>query len=220
MNEKDKQNEIEKATYTLMDRDQVKDFYEKTRQQITHEDLLINYRLTWLLAINAFLFVAYGASMTAEAAKLEASKITNTIYTLVAIGLISSSTLFSGILAATRSMHNLVQKWENLVDTKTAECDYVNFRYPQIIGNKRHTLLKMRWGLLPAYILPCVFFLIWLHIWHITYPQQNPTATPTVSYESKHTPIGDMGRFVLLLEENTCKVPLDNIRSDPQVNRH
>ena len=38
-------------------------FYQLTRSHIEHEDELLHQRLTWLFAIQAFLFTAYGFSL-------------------------------------------------------------------------------------------------------------------------------------------------------------
>lgn len=39
-------------------------FYNMIREQIRHEDNLVNQRLTWLLAIEAFLFAGFAAILT------------------------------------------------------------------------------------------------------------------------------------------------------------
>lgn len=157
MPDKDREN----SAYVFMDNADVKDFYEKTRQQITHEDLLINYRFTWLLAINAFLFTLYAISLNAEAAKLSDNFLIFIRLTIASIGLSSSLSLWIAFFAAIRSMYYLVKKWDNLINAKTKHNDDLRYKYPQIIGNKDYGKFKIFHGLIPAYILPGIFLLVW-----------------------------------------------------------
>ena len=142
-------------------------FYELTRNQIEHEDRLIDHRMTWLLTLQAFLFGAFGFSLSAES-NLQSTKRLNPSFDITAAtGFIhharvgfalmtfaSSAVLLCGVAAAAMSMRNLVGQWDNrqLIDRG---------KYPQIIG-RDVPLLGIYGGLLPTYLLPVASSAVWL----------------------------------------------------------
>lgn len=134
-------------------------FYEQTRAQIEHEDLLINHRLTWLFTLNGFLFTAFAFSLSAEATAWSKDgwiDFSNRIHyirnCLAMAGVGSSFILLFGIVAASMSMRSLTKKCEHTIKDKKDD-------YPQVIGNIPH---GMWLGLLPTWILPVIFCGIWL----------------------------------------------------------
>jgi hypothetical protein len=139
-------------------------FYRETRRQIQHEDRLINYRVRWLLVLQAFLFGAYGFSLSAQAIseKEHLSDLTDLIMRtrdgLALAGILASFLLLFGIIAAAISMASLVAAWEKRPEQVRAE-------FPQIIGRVRIGRLgrgTFHLGLLPTYLLPVVSCTAWL----------------------------------------------------------
>jgi hypothetical protein len=154
------------ATAGMMEVNEIK-FFELTREQIRHEDSLIDHRMTWLLTLQAFLFAAYGFSLSAES-NLRAAKLTDAANLkewleqmtrsmsvisqartgFAIMSFIASIVLLFGIVAAAASIGNLVDEWDTRVgDRRTI--------YPQIIGPRCM-------GLLPSYILPIASSVVWL----------------------------------------------------------
>jgi hypothetical protein len=153
-------------------------FYKETRDHIKHEDMLINNRMTWLIGLQAFLFGAYGFSLSAqstvESARVSLSlakdvsdsalnlELTNSL-TIISTarlgfaltGICSALALFVGIVAASFSMGSLV-KVRN--EKYPKECQ----QYPQIMGNTKifRTVGKYA-GLSPALTLPWVCIYVW-----------------------------------------------------------
>ncbi|AFY37151.1 hypothetical protein Lepto7376_0753 [[Leptolyngbya] sp. PCC 7376] len=131
-------------------------FYELTREQIKHEDQLLNNRTTWLLVLQGFLFSAYSISISAEAIALnhnsfqELEERLNLVRKCIAIsGITSSIVIAIGILAASRSIYALVKSWDKNFDQQQKS------QYPQIIGKE---LLGIRGGLIPVLVLPVFVF--------------------------------------------------------------
>jgi hypothetical protein len=129
------------------------EFFELTRKQIEHEDSLVNNRTTWLLSLQAFLFAAYGFSLSAKSnlkplggptstidekytqqlqTSLEIShQLINSARVLFAwMTFLSSIVLLCGIAAAAASMNKLVKQWRDRVKAKSIG----ETAYPQIIG--------------------------------------------------------------------------------------
>ena len=86
------------------------EFYKIIRDYITHEDSLINNRLTWLLAIQGLLFTAYGLSIR-EATRT--ADLVSLISLLKILGILTSFLGFTGILAAVLAIEKVAKKWED-----------------------------------------------------------------------------------------------------------
>jgi hypothetical protein len=143
-------------------------FYKLIRAQIVHEDNLCNHRMTWLVALQAFLFGAYGFSLSAESGP-NASAIAETIAKaragIALVGMITPIVTAAAIWAAIRSIGRLVDRWHE------RSPDEVN-SHPQIIGNhsmeyRRGTYL----GQVPLMSIPFICFCGWFYIgFENTYP--------------------------------------------------
>lgn len=166
------------------------EFFKQTRDQIKHEDNLINNRVTWLIAVQAFLFAAYGfafssqstaiasivkeanlskeglqqfSKIIAEVCKADSSPvefISSVEYakeTLAAIGVLSAGLIMWGIVAAAKSMGDLVDGWERGPGKRCAE------NYPQIIGRGVPPQGIIA-GLVPPFALPISFCIMWIYL--------------------------------------------------------
>lgn len=86
--------------------------YHMLREQIQHEDNLVNHRLTWLLAVEGFLFAVSTALFTSQNLTEDAKKI---LFFIIGIfGISFCITSFLGIRAAHNSLKILREKWDEL----------------------------------------------------------------------------------------------------------
>ena len=137
-------------------------FYREIRDQIKHEDNLCNNRMTWLIALQGFLFTAYGFSISAEAGT-NGDQIKQTIAithaALVLLGTSSAIVIAAALFAAVWSIHRLVDRW---YDSYTIE---VTKEFPQIIGSYSSEKRRgTRLGQVPLYVIPGICCLVWLYI--------------------------------------------------------
>jgi hypothetical protein len=136
-------------------------FYTQLRDQIVHEDNLCNQRMTWLIALQAFLFGAYGFSLSAEGAAgaKDISQVINSARTGFAVaGVLSPIPVLAALWAAVRSIGALVDRWHRDFPESVG-------RSPQIIGNhsperSRGTLL----GQTPLFAIPVLLSAVWFYI--------------------------------------------------------
>jgi hypothetical protein len=146
----------------------VEKFYEALRNQIIHEDNLCNHRMTWLIGLQAFLFGAYGFSLSAEGAAgaVPGAAVLNVISSarigFAVAGMLSPIPVLFALWAAVRSIAALVDRWHEKFTTDDHES------CPQIIGN--HSPEKQRGTLLgqtPLFAIPVLLTGVWIYIgWH------------------------------------------------------
>ena len=91
----------------MPDTDCRKDLYDRIRDQIQHEDLLVNQRLTWFLVAQAFLFAGYHAVLNSNRETLRA----RTLIAICLLGFVLAIAAYLGIFAAFRSLKTLYQTW-------------------------------------------------------------------------------------------------------------
>lgn len=84
--------------------------YKMLREQIQHEDHLVNHRLTWLLAVEGFLFAALAALLTSQNLTTYSKSMLFIIIGFFGISFCISS--FLGIRAAHKSLKILREKWD------------------------------------------------------------------------------------------------------------
>jgi hypothetical protein len=123
--------------------------YDCIASQINREDSLINYRLTWTLTLNGFLFAALGFLGSKDCAVQD-------IYTffrwaLPLTGIIVSFAGFCGVLAAHLQIHYLTKEWAKLNDS----------RWVRPFGEKR---LSFWLGTLPCFLPSFILIVIWLRL--------------------------------------------------------
>lgn len=137
------------------------EFYKAIRDQIVHEDNLCNQRMTWLITLQAFLFGAYGFSLSAESNQ-NGVNLRDTIITartgMAMVGILSSLVVIVALFAAKRSIDRLVDRW---YDSYPEEAK----TFPQIIGNYAPAKRRgTRLGQVPIFSIPIIFPLVWLYI--------------------------------------------------------
>lgn len=124
--------------------------YEYIAHQINREDNLVNFRLTWALTLNGFLFAALGFLAGKEVPNKSllaffhwALPLTGTTVSLV--GLL-------GVIAAQLQINHLAKQWRELVDG----------RWPRPFGGKWSFLM----GTLPSFVPPLVLSCVWVGLYY------------------------------------------------------
>ncbi|EFL52318.1 conserved hypothetical protein [Solidesulfovibrio fructosivorans JJ]] len=144
------------------DKGKITFFYEHTRNQIQHEDNLINQRVVWLLQVNGFLFAAYAFTLVAQS---NTSCKATTGFTLLVVfsrfilsfvGIILSFMLKRGISAAEKSIDELVKSWDELPPDHKKNC-------PQICGGGGWGNIRKD-GAFPSVLIPLALGLAWILI--------------------------------------------------------
>jgi len=139
-------------------------FYKLTRSHIEHEDDLLHQRLTWLFAIQAFLFTAYGLSLNPlwyiggqqipPPASTLAININSIRFALALTGGLSSFVIWLGLMAALTALMSFANEWERKpIETKS--------QFPPIAGRR---FLGLYGGLLPPLVLPPIFAIAWIYL--------------------------------------------------------
>ncbi len=96
--------------------DEKKNRYDIIAHQINREDSLINYRLTWTLTTNGFLFAALGFLSNKEPAD---QKIIELFHSALPVaGFFISLAGLLGVLAALIQMKYLTKLWSDLEDDR------------------------------------------------------------------------------------------------------
>jgi heme/copper-type cytochrome/quinol oxidase subunit 3 len=124
--------------------------YQNVREKWTHEDDLLNHRLTWLLVSQTLLFAAYGAVLkiridlqSLPVPRTEA-KVEVLVRWLPRFGLITSLLIFFSVFAAALALRELKR------------------RYPEAgVDVKSYTSAM---GLIASLGLPLTFLAAWLKI--------------------------------------------------------
>lgn len=143
--------------------------YNSTRDHVKHEDDLINHRMTWLITLQAFLFGAYGFSLSAEASLTTISNaqlfgkrdlVLLDIYSaragLAYIGVASSAIMLFPLISAGRAILRVARDWNEYVSNLTPP-----IQVPNIIGNADRPLMYYL-GLVPILGLPIASIGVWL----------------------------------------------------------
>ena len=154
---------MQKNNTSTLDSDRYR--YEYIAHQINREDTLVNYRLTWTLQANGFLF----AALALVGKDLDGPVRAVFDLALPLTGLSVSMAGILGVYAANRQITYLISLW--------SERPFLN--WPRPFGGKWAFGL----GTLPAYIPLVVFAFVWsaVLIWpHVTSvpPKPRPTVAP------------------------------------------
>jgi len=138
-----------------------KELFQMIREQIQHEDSLINQRLNWLLLSQAFLFTAFTTIITNDK---PIQAMDSTIqpwfpFGISLIGIILNISSFSGLRPAYASLKNLRETWYEM-NGKWGEEKRLQNGFPQItwVGGKIFeraiaTSTTMPWIVFTAWIL-------------------------------------------------------------------
>ena len=140
------------------------DYYREIRDHIKHEDLLCNQRMTWLVTLQAFLFGAYGFSLSAEFGPHGTfSNVQITVATaregIALMGILSSFVIFASLFGALRSIDRLARNWHDYASKM------VLTSVPPIIGTYSELQPKgTGLGQIPILVIPVTFPLIWAYM--------------------------------------------------------
>lgn len=128
-----------------------REVYGIFRGQIVAEDQLVNHRMTWLILVQTFLLVILAAVVSSSAAMQHIRNIWVFKWAMCAAGVITAITVWAGIRAADREIHDLKQQYEDIYGGA------VPANLPPIVGHGRNHKL----GRIP-FILPFFCVLLWL----------------------------------------------------------
>lgn len=142
--------------------------YEYIAHQINREDALVNYRLTWTLQANGFLF----AALALVGKDLSGPVRSVFDIALPVTGLAVSTAGLLGVAAANKQMAYLTALWRKRP----------NFDWPRPFGGKWAFGL----GTLPAYIPLAVFAGVWLTV--LVYPRVQTSSPSAASHPPAISP--------------------------------
>jgi hypothetical protein len=130
----------------------VEDYYKLFRDQIVHEDNLINNRTNWLLAAQGLLFAALGVLIKTPEGGAVSSKVKLLMNVIPAVGISVTIFTFLSVLGAAMAMCDIKEKWaEQRIDA--------NLPPLQCKDTPR------RLGFAAAFLIPVIFIVAWLVIW-------------------------------------------------------
>lgn len=146
------------------------------RDYLKHEDVLINYRTTWLVSVQSFLIATFGFSyqkkfeVLAQAIEKSAvAKLEISIYLydffmvlLIVIGVFTSVAAMRSVSAAVLAINELKEKWEAIIKYYPPL-----YHLPNITGGGNTTASAIGAGL--ALRLPRGFLISWTVILFFTF---------------------------------------------------
>ena len=163
---------------TALTDEQRKQRYEDLAHQINREDGLVNYRMTWTLQLNGFLFAALAlvAKDLAGPMKLFFE------YALPLTGFVASAAGLLGVIAANRQLSYLTALWN--------ETDQPH--RPRPFGDP-HTFTL---GRFPSYAPMLVLSSVWLVllIFQLTHHSKRPDPPPPPAAVSKPVSAAELKR--------------------------
>ena len=124
---------------------EVNEIYDRYRQELAHEDSLINQRLSWYFVAQTFLFATLGVSIKANSCAL-------TIIVML-VGLGTSLLILISVAAAISSFKLCLRRLQNIQSLARFKEDY-----PQL--NRSEKII--RFGFVAPVGLPIIFMLAWL----------------------------------------------------------
>lgn len=131
------------------------EYYQIIRSQIEHEDNLINQRLSWFIAAQAFLFTAYAILLNAPT-EMRAQKFAtqqDLLFLLVPVVAIGMSILiYTTIIAAMIAMTNL----RRLLESKVKKQERADL--PPVQGYRLTVVL----GQVAPILIPLLFIVVWI----------------------------------------------------------
>jgi len=131
------------------------DQYRMVRQQIEHEDNLVNQRLSWLLSSQSFLFTAYAISLNGPAiirSKTLESTVGLLIVLLPLVAILSALLIGLTVWAGMWTMQKLRRKYAKLFEATFRD------EIPPIQSTGGALFL----GHFAPIFLPALFIVIWL----------------------------------------------------------
>jgi hypothetical protein len=128
------------------------EFYNLFRQQVVSEDNLVNYRMTWLLLLQAFLLAILGGALS-QSFQQHVKDIELFKWLICVIGISGSLLIGIGVWAAQRAINCLVREYEK----PYGGADNIPKHLPPIVGGETPHVL----GAVPLF-LPILCFAVWI----------------------------------------------------------
>jgi hypothetical protein len=126
------------------------EYVRMIREEIKHEDSLINFRLSWLLATQAFLFTAYAVAQDNNNHLFSRDG----RYLIQIIGLVTTVAIFMGLLAAINSFNH----WQ--VKLRDFYLDPPNLNFPRI----KRPEFAIGFGFIAPAGLPIFLSCVWIFL--------------------------------------------------------
>ncbi len=131
----------------------VEDYYKLFRDQIVHEDNLINNRTNWLLAAQGLLFAALGVLIRElEGGVTVSFKVKLLMNVIPAVGISVTIFTFLSVLGAMMAMCDIKEKWEE---------QRIDAKLPPLQCKDA----PRRLGFAAPILIPVTFVVAWLVIW-------------------------------------------------------
>ena len=132
------------------------DWYRTTREHIQHEDNLIMQRLSWLMAVQSFLFTGYAiiANASPQARNPLLAKQQDLLFNIIpGVACISDLLIYCSVIAGVLALDRLRQAYATHVASVGG--------FPEIQGSR-----LTRWlGIASPILLPLVFLMAWFIVW-------------------------------------------------------
>jgi len=142
-----------------------KELFQLLREQIVHEDELVNQRLNWLLLSQASLFLALTSILTNH--KLDPTIQTWTPFGIAIVGAIFNIYSFVGLCAAYKSLRNLRETWYQVNGEETEQG--LQNGFPKITW----TGIRGQRAIFTATSTPFIILTVWWIIAIVSFPAQN-----------------------------------------------
>jgi len=127
-----------------------REYVTMIREEIKHEDSLINFRLSWLLATQAFLFTAYAVAQDNNNHLFARDG----RYLIQTIGLVTTVAIFLGLLAAVNSFNH----WQ--VKLRDFYLKPANLQFPRI----KRPGFAIGFGFIAPAGLPIFLSCVWIFL--------------------------------------------------------
>jgi len=159
------------ATLSKNEKPTKKEIFEIIREQIRHEDGLINQRLNWLLLSQAFLFAAFTTIITNDKQMISVNPgIQSWILFGIAItGTILNISSFVGLRTAYASLKNLRETWYE-VNGEGKDGERLKNGFPQITWVGGNIFQR---AIATSTTTPWIVFSVWVLLAAITIPIQS-----------------------------------------------
>ena len=142
-----------------------KELFELIREQIRHEDDLVNQRLNWLLLSQASLFLGFTSIITAD--KLDITIRVWAPFWIAFVGGLFNIYSFVGLNAAYKSLRNLRESWYQVNGEETDRG--LQNGFPKITWTGK----KGQRAIFTATSTPFIILTIWWIIALVSYPAQH-----------------------------------------------
>lgn len=154
--------------------------YQRYRQYIEHENLLVNFRTTWAIGANSFLLLAFGTTLTSTSGPH-----VEFLAALAMVGIFVNVASWVSVEAAFSALHSIKTRWEDL--------DIRHPLLPPITGAGDQRVI--RFGHFGSRFLLFALAIIWagLEIYALS---RNPTPAPVAS-PVRHAEVGSPGGDLL-----------------------